>query len=352
MHYEMPDGKDRILAGVARLFLAVVMTIVVAVGAQAQTITIGLFKGISAGGPIYIAMEKGYFAAEGLTPKLLFFDAGEPIAVATVSGDVDFGAAGISAGLYNLASQGALRIIGGMNRDTPGFHAVGFFVSNRAYAGGLKSMTDFAGHSSGVTTYGSTYHYALGLLEQKAHIDSKSVRVVALQSLPNIASALTGGQIDTAVLPVPFATPSLQRGAFKLVGYTSDVAPWQVGVIWTSTKIANQQPDLVKRFLAAYRKGGRDYYAAFTSADGKRREGPTAPQILAIIAKYTDQTVAQIKPGISFVDPDARIDMADIANQIAWFKSQGMVKGAVRAKTLIDRRYAVDVSSHAPVNKR
>jgi NitT/TauT family transport system substrate-binding protein len=77
--------------------------------ASADTIKIGLFKGISAGGPIYIAIDRGYFAAEGLDAQLLFFDAGEPIAVATVSGDVDFGAAGISAGLYNLAAQGALK---------------------------------------------------------------------------------------------------------------------------------------------------------------------------------------------------------------------------------------------------
>jgi NitT/TauT family transport system substrate-binding protein len=291
-------------------------------------------------------MERGYFAAEGLDAQLLFFDAGEPIAVATVSGDVDFGAAGISAGLYNLAGQGALRIIGGMNRDVPGFHAVGFFASNRAAAAGVTSMKSFGGHSSGVTTVGSTYHYALGLLEEKAKIDSKSVRVVPLQGMPNILSALTGGQVDTAVLPVPFATPSLKGGEIKLLGYTSDVAPWQMGVIWTATKTANTNPDRIRRFLRAYRKGGHDYFQAFTAPDGSSYFGPTAPEILAIIAKYTHQTVEQIKPGIAFVDPDARIDEADIANQITWFHTEDMVKKAIDPKSLIDSRYALPITSH------
>lgn len=311
---------------------------------QAETIKIGLFRGTSAGGPIYIAMDKGYFAAEGLTAELTFFDAGEPIAVATVSGDVDFGAAGVSAGLYNLAGKGALKIIGGVNRDVPGFRAIGYYVSNRAYDAGVRTLRDFAGHSAGVTTVGSTYHYTLGLLEQHGGVSPKAVRVLALQSIPNIASALTGGQADIAVLPVPYATPAEKRGNYKLLGYVSDVAPWQVGVIWTATKTANTKPDLVKRFYRAYRKGGRDYNAAFTGRDGKRIEGPTAPAVLAIIAKHIGQTVDQIARGISYVDPDGRIDLADIANQIRWYKSQGMVKSGVEAKNLVDRRYAVDLA--------
>ena len=313
---------------------------------SAETIKIGLFKGTSAGGPIYIAMERGYFTAEHLDPQLLFFDAGEPIAVATVSGDVDFGAAGISAGLYNLAAQGALRVIGGMNRDVPGFHAVGFYASKRAFDSGVTSMKAFAGHTSGVTTIGSTYHYSLGLLEEKAQIDPKSVRAVPLQGMPNIMSALAGGQVDTAVLPVPLAAPAVQRGDFKLLGYTSDEAPWQVGLIWTSTKLADHDPDRVQRFLRAYRKGGKDYFAAFTAPDGSSHFGNGADDILRIIAKYTAQPVARIKPALSYDDPDGRLDVADVANQVAWFHGQGMVKSTIDTKKLIDQRYALPIAAH------
>src|SRR5690348_2158445 len=234
--------SERMKRGVCAALLSGIFMALTASAPQAETIKIGLFRGTSSGGAIYIAMDKGYFAAEGLTAELTFFDAGEPIAVATVSGDVDFGAAGVSAGLYNLAGKGALKIIGGVNRDVPGFRAIGYYVSNRAYDAGVRTLRDFAGHSAGVTTVGSTYHYTLGLLEQHGGVAPKAVRVLALQSIPNIASALTGGQADIAVLPVPYATPAEKRGNYKLLGYVSDVAPWQVGVIWTATKTVDTKP--------------------------------------------------------------------------------------------------------------
>ena len=332
-----------VVAGVALLFAAIGLPFN---AASAETIKIGLFKGISAGGPIYIAIERGYFAAEGLDAQLLFFDAGEPIAVATVSGDLDFGAAGISAGLYNLAAHGELRVIGGVNRDVPGFHAIGFFASKRAFASGVTSMKAFAGHTSGLTTVGSTYHYTLGLLEQKAQIDSKTVRVMPLQGIPNIVSALSGGQVDTAVLPIQLTTSAVQRGDFKLLGYTSDEAPWQIGLIWTSTKTADRNPDRVQRFLRAYRKGGHDYMEAFTAPDGSRRFGEGSDDVLKIISKYTSQSVEQIKPSLSYDDPDGGLDEADVANQVAWFHEQGMVKAAIDTKKLIDQRYARSIATH------
>src|SRR5580704_19016472 len=95
----------------------------------------------------YIAIEKGYFAAEGIEAELVRFDAGQPVAVATVAGAIDFGAAGFSSALYTLANQGELRIIGGGTYDRANFPAAGIFASNAAYAAGLKSLKDLAGHS-------------------------------------------------------------------------------------------------------------------------------------------------------------------------------------------------------------
>src|SRR5580704_16723870 len=63
---------------------------VMAAGAAAAApaeIKIGILN-TSASGPLYVASEKGYFAAEDLVPKLVVFDAAQPIAVASASGDV------------------------------------------------------------------------------------------------------------------------------------------------------------------------------------------------------------------------------------------------------------------------
>jgi len=46
---------------------------------------------LSSSAPVFIAQDKGYFREAGLDIELKFFDAAQPIAVATTSGDVDFG---------------------------------------------------------------------------------------------------------------------------------------------------------------------------------------------------------------------------------------------------------------------
>jgi NitT/TauT family transport system substrate-binding protein len=247
----------------------------------------------------------------------------------------------VSAAFYNLASQGSIRILSGINRDVPGFQAVALVASNRAYAAGLRGFKDLPGRSVALTTVGSTFHYALGLVEEKLGLDGKSVRIIAAQGLPNVASSVVGGAADAAVLPTPFAAPLLDKGEVKLVGYIADVAPWQVGVLWSTTATAEKRGGLIRRFLKAYRRGIADYHAAFTGPGETREDGPTAPAALAIIAKYSGATPAQIEHGISYIDPEGRIDARDIAHQIDWFRAQGMLKGKIDAATLIDRRYAL-----------
>src|ERR1700733_12822380 len=98
----------------------VAMCALLAKGADAESVKVGSTK-IASGGPIYIAIDKGYFAAEGIDAQLVFFAASYPIAVATVSGDIDFGSAGLTAALYQLGGQGALKIVGANARDSEGF---------------------------------------------------------------------------------------------------------------------------------------------------------------------------------------------------------------------------------------
>src|SRR5215211_5443299 len=93
---------------------------------------IGVLR-LSSSAPVFIAQDKGYFKEAGLDIELKFFDAAQPIAVATTSGDVAFGISGFTAGLYNLAGKGTLRVIGGMSREKAGYPLIGYFASNNAY---------------------------------------------------------------------------------------------------------------------------------------------------------------------------------------------------------------------------
>jgi NitT/TauT family transport system substrate-binding protein len=55
--------------------------------------------------PLFIAMDRGYYEAEGLEAEIKFFNAAQPVAVAIASGDCDYGVTGFTAGFFNLAGR-------------------------------------------------------------------------------------------------------------------------------------------------------------------------------------------------------------------------------------------------------
>ncbi len=332
------------MSRLGKRFVAVAFSCALGVAAAAplaaETIKVGAIK-VAGAGPLFLGEERGYFAAEGLTVDLVYFDASQPIAVATVSGDVDIGVTPPTAAFYALAGQGVLRIISGYIMDAPTFQANGAVASNAAYAAGFHSFKDMAGRKVSTTQIGAAPHYAWGLMAEHFGIDLKSVQIVALQSNANQVSAVIGGQVDAAMTPSTFLTPALEAGQVKLLGFVGDIAPWQLGATFTSTKTANERPDTVKRFIRAYIKGIHDYHDAFTGPGEKRMDMQTAPEILAIIAKYVGQSPEQLKRAIPYFDREGRLDFKDILHQIAWYKSQGMLKDSVNGDEIIDKRYAV-----------
>jgi NitT/TauT family transport system substrate-binding protein len=321
---------------------AVAAALVLAQSAAAEPIKIGVV-GVSAFAPVYVAQEQGYFAAAGVPAQLVYFDAAAPVAVATVAGSVDFGVAAVTGAFYNLAGSGELRLIAGAAHEAPGFRTQAILVSRHAWDGGLRSVKDLAHHSFGVTTKAAPPIYVVdGILAQKYGFDPNSIEVLSLQSIPNIVTALTGGRADfTAVSVTAGMLPLLQRGDLKRIAWVGDEAPWQFGIVFTSTKTADQRRDTVERFLEAYRKGAKAYHDAVTGADGKPKSGPAAEAMIAILAKYTKQSVAEVKLGVPYVDEGGRLDEKDILRQVAFYKSQGLVKKDVDANAIIDRRYAV-----------
>jgi NitT/TauT family transport system substrate-binding protein len=309
--------------------------------AEAETVKIGISK-ILAYGNVPIAKEKGYFKAEGIDAELVFFDSAQPIAVAVVSGDTDFGIAGLTAGFYSLAGQGAMKIIAGSSQEVPGFHSLAFLASNKAWDSGMTTLKDLPGHTVAITQIGTPLHYALARVAQKLGFDLKSVRVLALQSNTNVKSALVGGQVDASTFPVTPATPLIAQGKVKLLAWLSDAVPGLSGAaLFTSTKNANDHRDLVVRFLRAYGKAAHDFHDAFAGPDGKRRDGPMAPEILNILAKFASISVEQAKLGIPYMEPQARLDEEGILQQIEWYKSANFLKGSVDGEKIIDKRYVV-----------
>lgn len=289
-----------------------------------------------------VGLAHGYFQAEGIDVEQVYFDSAQPIAVAAASGDIDFGVAGPSAGFYNLAAQGQVKLVGASGGDAKGFHALEFLGSNKAWDSGLKTPHDLPGHSVAITQLGTALHNVIGILAERDGFPLSAVEVKPLQSNSVVQSALIGGTVDAAVAPNGPIMNLVDQGKIRFLGWTSDYAPLHAGVMLLASKrVLDEKPDAVKRFLIAYRKACRDIYNAYaTGPDGARKDGPTAPDITKIIAAFTGLPPEQVEKGAPFVQADARIDVAAYNRQIAWLKSQGLLKNDINIENLIDKRYA------------
>ena len=301
--------------------------------------TIGVLR-LSSSAPVFIAQDKGYFRDAGLDIELKFFDAAQPIAVATTSGDIDFGITAFTAGLYNLAGKGTLKVIGGMSREKAGYPLIGYFASNKAYAAGLKAPKDLAGKRVAVTQVGSSFHYSLGLLADKYGFKVSDVRIVPLQSLSNAAAALQGETVDAALLPVSTARKLMDDGGAKLLGWVGDETPWQLGAVFASPKTLTNKA-LVTKLLAALDRADREYHDVILAqvTDGKAAINEQTKPLLEIIAKYTNLPVEQVVGNCAYIDADGKLDVNNVDNQIKWLQAQGFVDKGFDADAIIAKDY-------------
>jgi NitT/TauT family transport system substrate-binding protein len=303
-------------------------------------IKVGLSKQIGFPG-VPVGVARGYFKQQGIDVEMVLFDSAQPAAVAVASGDIDFGTVGMSAAFFALAAQGQLKLIASSGGNAPGYFNLAFIASNKAWDAGLKTVADLKGHSIAISQVGTALHYTVGEAARHYGFSMNDIEVKPLQSTSNCLAAVTGGTVDAAVVPGVTVAGPAGRGEFHLMAWAGDIAPIPAGnAVFTSTKHANDDPDLVRRFLIAYRHGTHDFTDAFIGPDGKRRDGPDAPAILDIMSKFIGVPAEQIGKTIAYVEPESRIDKASIVDQIAWYKSQNLLKANVTADEIIDMRYA------------
>jgi NitT/TauT family transport system substrate-binding protein len=330
------------MTGLARLALMGLLALTATSFARADELLkakVGVLR-LSSSAPVFIAQDKGYFRDAGLDIDLKFFDAAQPIAVATTSGDIDFGITAFTAGLYNLAGKGTLKVIGGMSREKAGYPLIGYFASNKAYAAGLKAPKDLAGKRVAVTQVGSSFHYSLGLLADKYGFKVSDVRIVPLQSLSNAAAALQGETVDAALLPVSTARKLMDDGGATLLGWVGDETPWQLGAVFASPKTLTNKA-LVTKLLAALDRADREYHDVILAsvAGGKAAINEQTKPLLEIIAKYTNLPVEQVVGNCAYIDADGKLDVDNVDNQIKWLQAQGFVDKGFDADAIIAKDY-------------
>ena len=288
----------------------------------------------------FVALERGYFADEGLDVELKFFQAAQPMAVAVASKDVDYAVTAISGGLISLAQKGATKVIGGALSEEKGIDGSQIIVSNEAYRAGMTDPSKLDGATWALTQTGSSFHYT-GSQVAKHH--GHTFKYKPLQKVGAIIGAMKTSQVDAWAIVPHIAKPLNGGGAVHIIGAISDYIPdYQVTVVFTSADNAANEREKTEAFLRAFSKGADDFNAALVD---KTLGEDAAEDMIKLIHKYVyadrpyEKAAPSIRNGAMRINKNAAMNLDNIKAQLAWFKSEGLVDSSITFETLVDDSY-------------
>jgi NitT/TauT family transport system substrate-binding protein len=313
--------------------LAVSLAPMIPTPAHADLTTVTMADlGLVTQAPVYIAMDRGYFAAEGLQVNLVPAKSTPDVVTLLTTGDADFGASAPDAALFNAMAGGVdIHMLGSGGVFLPGTSASGLVVrqdliDEDAYRG----PADFRGRRIAVTSVQSQF-YAEQILAQ-AGLSASDVNFTTI-GLPQMLAALQGHAVDAAWLVEPLISASVAGGLGQLEGTGYDAMPG--GVSWLVLASPRASDDeTATHFMRAYLQGLRDFYHAFWLKDAD--PGPVLDSLAAHGSVHEREILEKV--AVHTVDPNAGIDLASLQRYQDYYVATSNQERPVDLVQHIDRQ--------------
>src|SRR5476651_2475655 len=329
--------KRLLLAGALGLWAAT---------ASAERVKIGDL-GILADAPFYIAIEKGYFAAEKVEVVLERFDSAAQATAPLSTNQIQVAGGGVGAALYNAFGRNwPVRIVMARTRDMPGYSSDTLVIRNDLKSK-VISAKDLKGKMIAINTPASVLHFMLGRLMESEGLTIKDVQTINM-AWPNMGPGMESQAIDGGTVVEPFAQQFSQKNIsfpFKRSEEFMKKPPLEVSVMLYSKGWMDKDPEQAKAFTVAFLKGVRDYVDAM-------KGGPKRAEVIGICIKYTslkDKAMYE-KMQWSYMDPNAEISFEGLKDQQDWYAKNGFVAQKASIEGMVDRRF-LDRSEERRVGK-
>ena len=200
--------------------------------------------------PLYLGMKKGFFEDEQLTIKPQLAEGGAAITPAVVSGDFQIGFSNTISLLIAASQDLPVEIIsqGVLAGKTEKEAWADLLVLK---GGPIKDPKDLEGKTIAVNTLKNICEVTI-----KASLEKDGVAVDTLKfaevPFPDMNAALEGGRVDGACVVEPFVSQGKAGAARGIDPFYVRTAPdLTVATYFTSTQYAEQNPDVVDRFVEA-----------------------------------------------------------------------------------------------------
>lgn len=227
---------------------AIAFACTLAAPARAEKIAVGNF-GVSANGmPFAVALDKGFFKAEGIQVDGIITSAGGGTSLRNmIAGGVPYGEVNPGVVVAAILQGADLRII------SDNVLTVAEFVWAVKPDSPIKTLADIKGKKIGYTNPRSTSQALAQMVAQKAGLQPSDVELVRTGGFGEGYAALGTGMIDVAPIPEPLWAQ--YKDKLRPIAFASDILPPLSNVVGVTTaNMAAEKGDFIRAVIRARRK--------------------------------------------------------------------------------------------------
>ena len=300
------------------------------------TLRVGVVQSSQSSGPLFLAVEQGYFREEGLNLEVDRAQVTGLHISALAAGKLDACLVAMSPAIPNAVVQGApVRLVAARqsaSRVCGGWGQI--FARLSAFPGGLKDFRELKGKRIAYSSPGSLSDFALDMVLESVALSRADIQAVAIKRQEAIL-ALLAGNLDAVVQSSGTKEiPAERRAGFGFFPGAELIHPTlQTVYIGFGERLRGEKRDAGIRFLRAFRRGSSDFFAnrnpAFMRKWTLEMGDPEAP-----IANCPQEA-----------RNDGAVDPASVKVYLDWAVRRKHIEAAVAPETLIDATLMQDLKS-------
>jgi NitT/TauT family transport system substrate-binding protein len=281
--------------------------------------------------PFLYAEEKGYFREAGVEMDRETIGSSDQMIAPLGTGQLEVGASGFGAGLFNAVSRNISFKIVADNGQSVGTSS-GALVARKELldSGRLRDYADLRGLKVAMAGRGTGLNITLERALEKGGLTLDDIEVADLR-FADMTPALANGAVDAALHVEPGVTLGVEQGTFGVFKWMDEIYPDQQfnAVLYSPQFAASGDP--AQRFMVAYVRGVRDYNEVI-------RKGRNMDEFAAIGAKYLGVKDLSLYPKMRNIgmNPDGYLNRQGVADDLSWYRAQGLVQQPVDLDAIID----------------
>src|SRR5881296_454701 len=230
--------------------------------------------------PLYVGVDEGTFAKQGLTADVVEFRGGSDLIRAIVSASVDVGVvslAEITSGID--AGQPLKAFYGGFN--IPDFDWYG--------TSAVKTLADARGKRIGITQYGSSTDFITRYALTVNGLDpSKDVQIIQAGPPATRLAAMQAGQLDIAIFSTPEKFLAAERGYELIYSQKQLSDDYPQHLFFATESFLAGHPNTVMALLRGHTLAVR------LAKQDKQRAEQSLIKHLQVDPKYVERTYAEV----------------------------------------------------------